>query len=145
MATCTECECTTRERQPLNARFVNYFAANFRALIKRSGKTQKELARDLKVSASALVNYKQGRVPKDAELKRMCDYFQVSARDLVYGSFEHFLSDRADTTAFVQGATPDPHRQQMLADEINQWKDRALEAEKTLRAIRTKIDGLIPP
>lgn len=92
--------CLTRQHARLvhvncpDARFVNYFSHNFRALLERSGKSQKELAAALGCSESAIVNYKRGRIPKDAELQRICEFFDVPPKLILYEKMEAWLGLR---------------------------------------------------
>lgn len=114
---------------------MNFFSTNFGALISRSGKTQRELAEKIGISESALVNYKKGRVPKQVELRRICDYFGIPPQKLIYEQFESWLHEIGDATSLVRETTGDPLKQEKLLDELLHWKGRAFQAEKALSDI----------
>ena len=55
------------------------------ALRKKAGKTQTEVADDLKISQSRLGNYEQGiRIPRDSLKKEIAEYYGVSVQDLFF-------------------------------------------------------------
>lgn len=99
------------------------FSLRFKSLCESSGKTQKELARNLDISESALVNYKKDRIPEAEALLKISTYFQVTIEWLL--------------TGVETGYKPVPE-QNALA-----WKVRAENAEKKITAMKAGLQAFI--
>lgn len=99
------------------------FSLRFKSLCESSGKTQKELAKELGISESALVNYKKDRVPEADALLKISNYFTVSLEWLLTGEDAEFKS------------VPE---QSALA-----WKVRAKAAEKKILAMKAGLQAFI--
>lgn len=104
-------------------RTVVNFSLRFKSLCESSGKTQKELAKELGISESALVNYKKDRVPEADALLKISNYFTVSLEWLLTGEDAEFKS------------VPE---QSALA-----WKVRAEAAEKKILAMKAGLQAFI--
>lgn len=99
------------------------FSLRFKSLCESSGKTQKELAKALGISESALVNYKKDRVPEADALLKISNYFTVSLEWLLTGEETKFKSV--------------PEQSAMA------WKVRAEEAEKKILAMKASLQAFI--
>ena len=69
------------------------FWEKFDALCKKEGKTASAIAKELGVTSAAITGWKKGAIPRDAVLRRIAKYFNVTV--------EYLLSD-AETPAPVE-------------------------------------------
>lgn len=69
------------------------FSDRFSALVAASPLSQKGLAEVLHVAESAIVNYKNGRIPKAEELLRIATHFRVQMEWLLTGNGGKTLSE----------------------------------------------------
>ena len=99
------------------------FSSRFKSLCEGSGRTQKELAKLIDGSESALVNYKKDRVPRADELLRISAFFDVSIEWLLTGN------DEKSRGAPALSATV--------------WKTKAEDAEKKIQAMKAGLQAFL--
>ena len=95
------------------------FSERFRELTEGAGRTQRELAEEMRISEASFINYRRDRTPKADELLRIAQFFGVTMEWLLTGE-----DDR-------QPRTPDG------------WKQRALAAEAKVEMLKSGLEGLL--
>ena len=59
------------------------FYSNYTDLCRKIGKSPNAVANDLKIASSTVTEWKRGRVPQNATLLKVCNYFNVTPEYLL--------------------------------------------------------------
>jgi transcriptional regulator with XRE-family HTH domain len=102
------------------------FASRLADLIDRRALTQRTIALECSISAGALTQYLQGRIPKAEELYRLARYFNVSMEFLLTGNEAAF----PETTVVTEAG-------------LEEWRTRAKEAERKVDILKAGANGLL--
>lgn len=64
--------------------YARIISQNLKRIAYESGKTQAEIARDLRINKSSLSMWMNGeRIPRMSKIDMLCDYFNVSRTDIM--------------------------------------------------------------
>jgi len=81
-----------------NMERLQAFSANMNKLIEKSGKQQKEVAKDLDIPSQTLNNWcKEKSMPRWGMLQKIADYFKVPVDMLVYPPKEQTIQLQIET------------------------------------------------
>ena len=134
-----------------NKEYGMIIAKNLRRIMYDAGKTQAEVARDLKISKATLSSWMNGkRIPRMPNIDMLCHYFNVNRTDIMeeYASNESSLTDTSieyynpETYEMAQAIfdRPDLHALMKAAMDCEPDQIQSV-ADMLLRFKETNIDG----
>ena len=90
------------------------FWNNYYNLCQQHGFSPNAVAKVLGISSGAVSEWKKGRVPQMATLKKVADYFGVSAEELLCDSVASTDSTKQDLYNLFEGLSPEKQEQLKL-------------------------------
>jgi len=90
------------------------FAKNFRKYVDGSGKTQREIAKDLGYSYTTVNTWYRGAaMPNAAKIQTIADYFRIGKSDLLDDEVEGYYTN-AETARLAQEMFEDPQMRSLF-------------------------------
>ena len=134
-----------------NKEYGVIIAKNLRRIMYDAGKTQAEVARDLKISKATLSSWMNGtRIPRMPNIDMLCHYFNVNRTDIMeeYASNESSLTDTSieyynpETYEMAQAIFDRPDLHALMKAALDCEPDQIQSvADMLLRFKETNIDG----
>lgn len=116
------------------------FAENLRFYMERSGKTQKELAEIVGVSAPTVNDWlKAKKYPRIDKVERLAKYFGILKSDLIEDKTEKSLiNDDEELTEYLEALKTRPEMRMLFQISKDATKEDVEAAVRVIEAIRKK-------
>lgn len=79
------------------------FYSNYTELCRKIGKSPNAVAKDLKIASSTVTEWKRGRVPQNATLLKVCNYFNVTPEYLLGETDSREKAEEKTPSLFWEG------------------------------------------